>query len=113
MADSDTSGEPAREAIERRLIERASADPEFRARLLSEPKAAMAEELGIEFPDQVAVEVLEERADKLYLVIPRRGDALTDEELEGVGGGGSFYGGSFWQNAYIDPNQPTKWSISE
>jgi hypothetical protein len=56
--------------LERRIVERAAEDPEFRARLLSSPRAAVSEELGFELPDRLQVEVVEERTDSLTIVLP-------------------------------------------
>ena len=42
-----------------RLTDRASVDADFRSRLLSDPKAAVHEELGVEVPDGVAIKVHE------------------------------------------------------
>jgi hypothetical protein len=76
-----------RAQLERRLAARAAADAEFRARLLAEPKQAIAEEVGIEVPGEVAVEVLEESPGQVYLVVPAPGEALSDEQLAEVAGG--------------------------
>jgi nitrile hydratase alpha subunit len=78
----------ARQAAEAHLIERSWTDREFRERLLRDPKATLSKELGIEFPDDAEIEVLEETTTKKYLVLPEpaAGD-LSDEELERVAGG--------------------------
>ncbi len=56
--------------LERRIVGRAFDDPEYRARLLSSPREAVAEELGFELPDRLQVEVVEERTDRLTIVLP-------------------------------------------
>jgi len=60
----------ARLNIEERLIERASVDPQFRQMLLSSPKTAIAEEIGLILPDDVSVQVHEEQPLRLHLVLP-------------------------------------------
>jgi hypothetical protein len=56
--------------IERRIVQRAWSDPEYKARLLADPKAAVAEELGVELPERLQIDVVEERPDRLCIVIP-------------------------------------------
>ena len=53
------------------LIEKATADEEFRARLLSDPKAAVEEELGLTIPAGFNIVVHENvAADTTHLVLP-------------------------------------------
>lgn len=59
-----------RHNIEQRIVRRAWADPEFKARLLADPKAALGEELGVALPERLQVEVVEERPDLLCIVLP-------------------------------------------
>jgi hypothetical protein len=56
--------------IERRVVRRAWADEGFRHRLLVDPKAALAEELGVSLPARLEVTVVEERPDLMCIVIP-------------------------------------------
>jgi len=53
-----------------RLVERALADPAFRARLIETPREAVAEELGVELPAGLEVVVIEERADRIAIALP-------------------------------------------
>jgi hypothetical protein len=53
-----------------RLVARALADPAFRARLLDTPREAVEEELGVELPSDLEVVVIEERPDRLAIVLP-------------------------------------------
>jgi hypothetical protein len=59
-----------RHNIERRLVQRAWSDPEFKARLLADPKAALAEIVGADLPERLQVTVVEERPDHLCIVLP-------------------------------------------
>jgi hypothetical protein len=87
---SEASG---REQMERKLVEKSLQDDAFRERLLEDPRAAVEEELGTQLPEDVKVEVMEEKADTAYLVLPfrstesRETDELSDQELEAVAGG--------------------------
>jgi hypothetical protein len=81
-----------RHEIESQLIEKASVDPAFRQRLLDDPKAAVADLLGVELPPGMSITVLEEQPGHHYLVLPPASldlDALPldDLELALVGGG--------------------------
>jgi hypothetical protein len=55
---------------EAKLQERATRDPEFRQKLLSDPNAAIADELGVDIPGNVKVTVLEEQPGEAILVLP-------------------------------------------
>lgn len=70
-----TEPRPMSGELEHHLIDRAMRDSEFLALLRSDPKAALEAEilrlgLAIRIPDGLKVEVLEETADTLYLVLP-------------------------------------------
>ncbi len=68
------------------LIERATADTEFRSRLLADPKAVVKEELGFDLPSDFTVEVHEEKLGTAHLVLPPA-DVLDETELNRVAGG--------------------------
>jgi hypothetical protein len=62
---------PTRRAeIESRVVHRAWADADFLDRLRSDPRATLAEELGVSLPRRLEVMVVEERPDLLCIVIP-------------------------------------------
>ena len=71
------------------ILNRAAEDGEFRARLIADPKAAIASEVGTVVPDGFDVAVHEDSATAAHLVLspsPR----LTDAELAEVAGGGGW-----------------------
>jgi hypothetical protein len=82
-----------RQEVERRLVQRSLEDDVFRQRLLSDPKAAVEQELGTRLPKEVRVVAMEESADTIYLVLPSsspvgdEGGEISDRELEEVAGG--------------------------
>jgi hypothetical protein len=90
---SETTG---RAEMERRLIGRSLEDESFRQRLLSDPRAAVEQELGVTLPEEVRVVAVEESADTVYLVLPSaspvgEGGDISDEELEIVAGGSDTF----------------------
>jgi hypothetical protein len=82
-----------RAVLERRIVERALAEPEFRARLLENPRLAVSEELGFELPDGLEIDVVEERPDRLAIVLP--------VDLSGIG-----YDG-VWAMTGVRPARPS------
>ncbi len=64
------------------LISKAWRDEAFRQVFLSNPKEAIASELGISIPPGTTVQVLEEKANSRTVVIPR--EAIGPEKLEQV-----------------------------
>ncbi len=78
-----------RKAIVDKIIGKAVQDSEFRDALVKDPKAAIAGELKVSIPDGIDIEVLQERADKVYLVLPvDPGNVeLPDNLLKHVHGG--------------------------
>lgn len=70
---------------------RAALDPEFRRRLLDDPRAAVREALGIELPPRLRLSFVEKDPSvDLMVVLPdpvEDVDALSDEQLDAVLGG--------------------------
>jgi len=52
------------------VLARAQTDPDYRARLLADPRAALGELLGVEIPERLEVQVVQERPDLLCVVVP-------------------------------------------
>jgi len=78
--------------LQARLIAKAWEDETFKQDLLSDPRATIERELGVELPYDLEIEVVEETPTKIFLVVPVRPDdspqvELSDEDLKAVAGG--------------------------
>jgi hypothetical protein len=69
-----------REYAERRLVNRAWRDEAFLKELLANPKAAAAQELGVEFEDKAQVVVHHEPPNSLHIVLPVKPADITGME---------------------------------
>lgn len=83
--------EITRGELEEVMIKQASENEKYRQMLLADPKGTLQKQLGLTpLPEGLEVEVLEESANKVYIVLPHsvsEGDELADEDLEQVAGG--------------------------
>ena len=68
------------------LLTKAAEDGEFRARLLTDPRAAISAETGVTVPEGFNVAVHEHSATTAHLVLPPS-PVLSEAELEKVAGG--------------------------
>ena len=69
-----------------KIVGKATEDEEFRARLLSDPKGALGQELGITIPASMSIEVHEEGDTTAHLVLPPD-SRLSEGDLQAVAGG--------------------------
>jgi hypothetical protein len=80
-----------RQDIEAHIIAQSWKDEAYKQELLSNPKAAIGRDFGVQLPDEVNVHVMEEDSTNLYFVLPARPNLsnaeLSDEQLETVAGG--------------------------
>ena len=70
-----------------KVIAKAWSDADFKARLLANPAQTLQAE-GIEIPDGVKVNIVENTTEQFYFVIPNRSGELSEEDLDKVAGGG-------------------------
>lgn len=83
-----------RSKCERKIIENAWTNKEFKQRFLSNPKSVIAQEIGETLPENIEFEVLQETENKVYFVLPNNpipnlaGEELSEEALENIAGGG-------------------------
>ncbi|MFM7212901.1 MAG: NHLP leader peptide family RiPP precursor [Actinomycetota bacterium] len=85
---------PTRSQVEAMIAERIAADPSFRETLIADPQAVLSEVVGFNIPDTVQIVLHEESLTQIHLTLPAA-EALTDTDLELVGGGG-WGGGGGW-----------------
>ena len=72
--------------IRLRLVKKASSDPEFRAQLISDPKAAIKDELEMAFPPNFTIKVHEDGRDTAHLVLAPPAE-LAESEMAMASGG--------------------------
>ncbi len=77
-----------------RILSKAEVDGDFRARLIADPKAAIASEVGTVVPDGFDIVVHEDSATTAHLVLPPA-PQLTEADLAQVSGGVSNYAGNW------------------
>jgi hypothetical protein len=72
------------------VIAKAWKDEKFKQEFISNPKAVINKEFGVQIPDNINVKVVEEDMKNLYIILPMKPQIegeLTDEQLEAVAGG--------------------------
>ena len=80
----------SRSELEEIVVENAVNHPKYRTALLADPKKTLEAQLNNKLPENIAVEVLQETAGKIYIRLPHvvaDGTELSDEDLEQVAGG--------------------------
>lgn len=68
-----------RQDLQEQIIKKAWEDAEFKKQLIANPKAAVKEAFGVDLPDAIEVEVVEESANKFYLVLPESPAAVKSD----------------------------------
>jgi hypothetical protein len=75
------------------VVANAWTDPDYKARLKSDPNAVLGEQ-GLEIPDGVEIRVIENTDDVVYFTLPPEpSTVLDDEALEAVAGGSTVGSG--------------------
>lgn len=72
--------------MRRILVDKAGEDEAFRNRLLTDPKSAIQQELDLELPASLSIQVHEDSAETAHLVLPPS-SKLSETELALVAGG--------------------------
>ena len=74
-----------------KVIAQAWSDEEFKQRLKDDPHAALAEH-GADVPHDKRIEVVEDTAETVHLVLPAEPEGeISEEELAKVSGGGDCF----------------------
>jgi hypothetical protein len=68
-----------KQSLQEQIIQKAWEDAEFKKQLLADPKTAVKDAFGVDVPDTIEVEVVEETANKFYLVLPVNPAEKQDE----------------------------------
>jgi len=81
---------PEHDSKVREIVANAWCDPEFKKRLIAQPREALAAH-GIRVPEGVEIAIVENTPSKIYLVLPQKPDEtlVSDEQLAGIAGGAS------------------------
>ena len=69
-----------------KIVGKATEDADFRAWLLSDPKGAVEQELGVTLPASLSIEVHEQSAEVVHLVLAPD-SKLNEGDLQAVAGG--------------------------
>ena len=74
------------DAMLKQIVEKSALDAGFRQQLLSDPKTAISEELGITIPESMTIKVHESDMQTVHLALPPDPN-ITEEQLEAVSAG--------------------------
>ncbi len=69
------------------ILTKASEDDDFRSQLLSDPRATIGSELNVDIPENMTLNVVEDSATTVNLVLPPKVQ-LDEAGLESVSAGG-------------------------
>ncbi|HET7620616.1 MAG TPA: NHLP leader peptide family RiPP precursor [Gemmatimonadaceae bacterium] len=76
---------------DKRVLDRALTDPDFRRQLVQRPHQSLSDLYAVSIPESADVQVFEESDESHFVVIPPDmsglSEELTDEQLEAVAGG--------------------------
>ena len=97
MSDPNTK---SMSELREHLIDKATTDEDFRARLIADPNAAIKDELNLTVPAGFNIKVHEDVADTSHLVLPPLA-RLEKVEIEQAAGGTPKY---FWEVPWPDSN---------
>lgn len=97
-----------RKELQARVAAKASESADFRARLRSDPKAAIEQDLGVALPASLTVEVHEDSATTAHLILPPAAE-LSESELQAVAAGSDFARIDTWPPPPAPAPAPDSW----
>jgi len=76
--------------IATQVVSRAVRDPEYRARLMADPRGSLAAAFGIDFPEEIEISVLADSPEEIHIVLPSQFQAgVLVDEVRAAGWGGT------------------------
>lgn len=90
MTDTSSQSDAMRFSGLADFVARAAHDADLRRNLSTDPRATLRD-AGFALPEGMTVRALENTAQRVHLVLPHRGEALSDEQLDGVAGAGQAW----------------------
>ena len=74
---------------ETNIILKAMKDPEFKKRLIENPRKTIEDELGTKIDNDISIKIITKKPKEMVLVIPEVNDAenIPDETLQQMAGG--------------------------
>lgn len=74
------------DAMLQQIVEKSSLDDDFRQALLANPKATICEELGIEMPESMTIQVHQSDMQTVHVALPPDPN-ISEEQLEAISAG--------------------------
>lgn len=74
--------------LQNEIVKKVMSNQDFRSEIMKDPKAAISKAFNITIPQNMKINIIEEDADIVSLVIPKMSSELSDSELDNVSGGG-------------------------
>ncbi|MFF2483383.1 NHLP leader peptide family RiPP precursor [Paenibacillus sp. NPDC058071] len=68
-------------SLKEQLIEKAWNDEEFKQLLLTDPKLAIKDALGIDVPEHIVLKTLEESSYEMFIVLPQSPAKPTSDDI--------------------------------
>jgi nitrile hydratase alpha subunit len=102
-----SDGGPRTPAQYGKVIAKAWREPAFKAKLIADPRAILAE-AGVAIPADVTVKVLEDTTTHLHFVLPPKPTGqLSDEALDAVAAGTMTIGSGKYTKIGMSQNSPS------
>jgi hypothetical protein len=88
---------------------RSQEDPDFRSRLIAEPRGTLLEEMGLAIPEGIEIEVVESTPTKMVIALPTASDEVDADELDDVVGFTWCYHVNWLKDPNTTTDQPNRW----